>query len=91
MFLDDLNVSVLEDEVTGIDFKEKKMSLKNDEKGRHYDILVLGAGSETNYFNIAGMETHALPLKNFFDALKIRNSVVCFFDFSWIKFGKRIT
>ena len=75
MFLDDLNVSVLEDEVTGIDFKEKKVSLKHDEKGRHYDILVLSAGSDTNYFGNAGLLEHALPLKNFFDALEIRNAI----------------
>ncbi|OGF60599.1 hypothetical protein A3A19_04020 [Candidatus Giovannonibacteria bacterium RIFCSPLOWO2_01_FULL_45_140] len=74
IFLDDLNVTVLESEVLGVDFKKHKIELKNA-SALHYDILVLGAGSETNYFNIAGMETHALPLKNFFDALKIRNAV----------------
>lgn len=75
MFLDDLNVSVVEDEVSGIDFKKKKVNLKKDEKGRHYDVLVLSAGSDTNYFGNTGLSEHALPLKNFFNALLIRNAV----------------
>ncbi|KKT41270.1 MAG: NADH dehydrogenase, FAD-containing subunit [Candidatus Giovannonibacteria bacterium GW2011_GWA2_44_13b] len=75
MFLDDLNVSVVEDEVTGINFKAKTVGLKNTEKDRHYDILVLSAGSDTNYFGNAGLSEYALPLKNFFDALEVRNAI----------------
>ena len=74
IFLDDLNVSVVEDEVVGINFKKNKVKLKKSPE-LHYDILVLAAGSETNYFNISGMRERALPLKSFFDALAIRNAV----------------
>ena len=75
MFLDNLNVSVLEDEAVGINFKTKKISLKNSKAEFHYDILVLSAGSDTNYFGNTGLSEHALPLKNFFDALEVRNAV----------------
>ncbi|MDP3935151.1 MAG: NAD(P)/FAD-dependent oxidoreductase [Candidatus Giovannonibacteria bacterium] len=74
IFLDDLNVSVLEGEVVGVDFKKNKVRLKNS-PALSYDILVLAAGSETNYFNIAGMGQNALPLKVFFDALEVRNAI----------------
>src|SRR3989338_8894914 len=74
IFLDELNVSVLEDEVTGIDFKKHDVVLKNH-KPKEYDILVLAAGSETNYFGMKGLMEHGLPLKNFFHALEIRNTI----------------
>src|SRR3989344_166513 len=74
IFLNDLNVTVLESEVLGVDFKKHKVALKNL-MTLHYDIVVHGAGSETNYFNISGMEEKALPLKIFFDALAVRNAI----------------
>lgn len=74
IFLDDANVEVLEGEVVGVDFKKNKVRLKNS-PALSYDFLVLAAGSETNYFNIAGMGRNALPLKGFFDALEIRNAI----------------
>ena len=74
IFLDETNVAVLEDEVTNVDFKKRQIKLKKSASLR-YDILILGAGSETNYFNIPGLLEHALPLKNFFEALEIRNAI----------------
>ncbi|QQG42410.1 MAG: FAD-dependent oxidoreductase [Candidatus Giovannonibacteria bacterium] len=74
IFLDDLNVSVLEDEFLGADFKKHFVNLKRTGKLR-YDFLVLAMGSETNYFGIPGMTEKALPLKNFFDALALRNAI----------------
>ena len=74
IFADDLNVSVLEGEVIGVDFKKNKVRLK-DSPAHSYDILVLAAGSKTNYFNIAGMGANAFPMKSFFDALEVRNTV----------------
>src|SRR3989344_644043 len=74
IFTDDLNVSVLEGEVIGVDFKEDKVRLKNS-LSRGYDILVRAAGSETNYFNITGMGANAFPMKGFFEALEVRNAI----------------
>ncbi len=79
IFLDDLNVNFVEAEVTGVDFKKQEVSLKNNfsatQLARRYDFLVLGVGSETNYFNIPGLLEHALPLKNLNDALDVRNAI----------------
>ncbi|OGF64573.1 hypothetical protein A2661_01230 [Candidatus Giovannonibacteria bacterium RIFCSPHIGHO2_01_FULL_45_24] len=74
IFLDDINVSVLEDEFLGADFKKHFVNLRKTGKLR-YDFLALAMGSETNYFGIPGMAEKALPLKNFFDALGLRNAI----------------
>lgn len=41
-----------------------------------FDYLVLALGSETNYFDIPGLKTHALPMKTFMDALTLRDRVL---------------
>ena len=40
-----------------------------------FDYLVLALGSEANYFNIPGLKENSLVLKNFLDALKIRDAI----------------
>ena len=74
IFWDDVGVTFLEGEVVGVDFKKQKVNLKNGEE-RHYDALVVGAGSETNYFGIPRLYEKALPLKTFYDAMLVRNAI----------------
>ncbi len=74
IFAHDLNVTVLHDAVTAIDFKKQEVGLASN-KSHSYDILVLGMGSETNYFNIPHLYEYALPLKTLWDALQIRNEL----------------
>ena len=74
IFFDDSNVTVLRDEVTGIDLKKNELSLKSGAI-HPYELLVLSAGSETNYFNIPGLFDHAFPLKTLWDALSLRNAL----------------
>ena len=40
-----------------------------------FDYLVIALGSETNYFDIAGLEENSLTLKTFMDAIKIRDAI----------------
>jgi len=40
-----------------------------------YNHLIIALGSETNYFNIKGLQEYSLPLKSFKDAIKIRDAV----------------
>lgn len=40
-----------------------------------FDHVLLALGSETNYFGIPGLKQHALPLKTFEDAIRIRDAV----------------
>src|SRR3989338_8206006 len=41
-----------------------------------FEYLVLALGCETNYYHIPGLETYALPLKTFIDAVKIRDRIL---------------
>lgn len=41
-----------------------------------YNWLVVAVGSQVNFFNIPGLAEHALPLKSFADALRIRERII---------------
>lgn len=60
--------------IAAIDVSLRRVSLE-DTRAISYDILVLALGSETNYFDITGLEEHACPIKTFDDAVKIRNRI----------------
>lgn len=72
------NVTVLMDEVTGID-KENKMILLEDKKIK-YDFLVLAAGAKTGYFGKDDWMKYTFGLKNLYDALRIRNKILFSFE-----------
>ena len=74
IFLENLNVSILEDEAISVDFGKKEVFLKSGEK-KLYDFLVLSVGSEANYFGIPGLKEKSMPLKELSNALNIRNAL----------------
>ncbi len=41
-----------------------------------YDYLVIGTGSETNFYNNSHLEKHSLVMKSLNDALRIRNTLL---------------
>ena len=41
-----------------------------------YDILVIATGSKTNFYGTPGAEEHTLVLKNLYDAIKLRNTII---------------
>lgn len=67
-------IQFLQGEVVGINREKRTISLK-DGKNISFTFLVLALGSETNYFNIPGLKEHAYPLKQFRDAIRIRNRI----------------
>ena len=77
------SIEFIEGEVRSIDLADKKIQLEpsfakaSDGQGKSidYEYLILALGSETNFFNIPGLEEHALELKSLMDALKIRDAV----------------
>ncbi|MBI2021072.1 FAD-dependent oxidoreductase [Candidatus Giovannonibacteria bacterium] len=75
IFLDDLNITFLQDEVLGIDFNKREVKLKSSKTNKNYDYLILGIGSETNYFNNTGLLAHSFSLKTVDDALNVRNAI----------------
>ena len=73
------NVTVLLDEVVGVDLAGKRVSLR---EGRplDYDYLVVGTGARTNYFGHDDWATHAPGLKDLDDAVEIRRRVLLAFE-----------
>ena len=45
-----------------------------------FDQLVLGLGSTTNFFNLPGLEEHALTMKSLADAVKLRNRLIALME-----------
>jgi NADH dehydrogenase len=41
-----------------------------------YDYLVIATGASTNYYGMADIEQHAIPLKNLNDAIQLRNHIL---------------
>lgn len=62
------------DEITNIDLGKKMVYLRDGER-LTYEFLVLALGAETNYYDIPGLQENGYPLKNFTDAIKVRNAI----------------
>ena len=73
------NVTVLLDEVVGIDVAGKRLSLREG-SGLEYDYLIVGSGARTNYFGHDDWATHAPGLKDLDDAVEIRRRVLLAFE-----------
>ncbi len=68
------NVHFRMTEVTGVDPGAKKIVTADGELS--YDLLVLATGSSTNYFGMKEVEANSMPMKELFEALTIRNTVL---------------
>lgn len=69
-----LPIRFIRDEITGFDAENSKIGLKRS-GGLACDFAVLALGAEINYFDIKGLVENSLPLKEFFDAIKIRDAI----------------
>jgi NADH dehydrogenase len=74
------NMTVLMDEVTGIDPKTKSLTLKSNASPMAYDMLVLATGGATSYFGHNDWVPHAHGLKTVEDALNIRRQIFLNFE-----------
>ncbi|MBX6395726.1 MAG: FAD-dependent oxidoreductase, partial [Alicyclobacillaceae bacterium] len=76
------HIRFVQDVVTKIDPKAKKVTLQTREL--EYDYLVVALGSETEYFGIPGMKEHALTLKSVDEARLIRTHIErCFAEYPY--------
>ena len=66
-------INVVVDEVTGVDFDEKK--LFSDIASYPYDYLVIGAGGAPEFFDIPGVQENSFTLWSLEDAIRIRTHV----------------
>ncbi len=51
-------------------------TIETDAGTLSYDYLVLGMGTETNYFGMENVKKHSLPMKTIRDALKLRDHLL---------------
>ncbi len=73
------NVTVLMEEVIGINLERRHIELKS-EALLEYDYLVVAAGSQKSYFGHPEWEQHAPGLKTIEDAQEIRRRVLLAFE-----------
>ncbi len=66
-------------EAREIDFDARRVRLA-DGVELEYDRIVVACGSRTNWFGLADVARHALPLKDLPDALALRNHVLACFE-----------
>jgi NADH dehydrogenase len=74
-------VKFFDGEVTAIDFQSRAVTVIHGINVLHphvlkYNHLVLSLGSVTNFFNIPGLERHALTMKSLGDAIDLRNRMI---------------
>jgi NADH dehydrogenase len=67
-------------DVTDVDLNARRVTLchgaTRHEHVLEYDHLVLALGSITNFYNLPGLETHALTMKSLGDAIQVRNRLI---------------
>lgn len=63
----------------GLDFASKIVTLADGQK-IDFEYLIMAPGSETNYFDIPGLKETAYPIKNLYDALRVRDAVLTLFQ-----------
>lgn len=72
--LDERKVEIVEDKITKIDHHNHEV---HGESGSTYtfDHLVIALGSETNYFDIPGLEEHSFGMKTIPEALALKRHI----------------
>lgn len=68
------NVSFRQAELIEVKPEENKVILSNGEID--YDILIIGTGTQSNYFGMENIEKFSIPMKTLNDALLLRNTLL---------------
>ena len=74
------DITVLMDEVTGVDPDKKEVHLKSQKEPLAFDYLVIGLGAQNDYFGHPEWEAHAPGLKSLDDAIRIRQNLLLAFE-----------
>src|ERR1044072_7252723 len=72
--LDD--VTIIRDDVTSVDFKSQKLTLRNQPDELAYDVLVLAVGGVSNFAGVSGAEEHSIPFRKIAHADELRQRMV---------------
>jgi len=74
------HVSFVAAEVESIDLDNHRVSVAHGLENHHhnldYDQLVISLGAITNFFNLPGLQDHALTMKSLGDAINLRNRLI---------------
>ena len=75
----DKNIEVIGDRINSINIKENSAE---GQSGSHYqfDYLILALGSETDYFNIFGLDKFSFGFKSISEAIRLKNHVHQLFE-----------
>jgi NADH:ubiquinone reductase (H+-translocating) len=65
------NIEVIEDQITGIDDVNRKLTGESDSK-YEYDSLVLALGNITEYYGVKGLKEFAYGVKTIHEALRLK-------------------
>src|SRR6266850_542118 len=78
------HVSFIEADVEAIDLAERQVTLayglQGQQKKLSYDHLLIALGSETNFFELPGVEERALTMKSLDDAFVLRNQMLALLE-----------
>src|SRR5437899_6909217 len=73
-------VQFFQGDVERISLRDKRIEVSHGTDHHHheleYDHLVIGVGNVTNYYNLPGLEEHALTMKSLGDAIFLRNRLI---------------
>lgn len=72
------DVNLIQDFISEIDFE--KQELKSENNTYSYDYLIMGIGSEPNYYGIEGIKEHSFTLWSHKDALRIKEHIMSMFE-----------
>ncbi len=72
-------VKLVQDEISNVDIKAKSLTGKNGTIYK-YDDVIIALGSETVYFNIAGVKERSFGFKSIKEALALKNHLHKMFD-----------
>ena len=67
-------------DILSIDLAAKRVHARHESSGREFDVaydhLVVAIGAVTNFYNIPGLQEHALTMKTLGDAILVRNRAI---------------
>ena len=74
------HVNFVAAEVKSIDLENHRVNVAHGLENHHhtldYDQLVISLGAITNFFNLPGLQDHALTMKSLGDAINLRNRII---------------
>lgn len=82
------NVRIRIAEISAINSEENKVEISSEYID--YDYLVIATGADTNYFGNKNIEKNAFSMKSTWEALQLRNQLICNFEKATLSTDEKI-